>query len=190
MMDMDKGHPIMLVPATGVPVPSLSPDGRWIAFTAIGTQHWTTLWRTASTGGETRELSDKLWTRPVISPDGQWIAGFYSARQLGTQKFPDSIAVISSNGKQLRMVIPIPSSVSLDAGPRWSPDGRELTYINHGKDGDNIWSQPVDGSTARQVTQFTGLTLFNFDWSADGKDLAFSRGIEARNVVLVEDARR
>jgi len=188
-MDMSNGHPIMVTAATGEPVPDLSPDGEWIAFTAIGAGHWTTLWRAPSTGGKTQELSDKLWTRPVISPDGQWIAGFYSAHQLGTQKFPESIAVLSSDGRQLRKVIPIPSSVSLTAGPRWSPDGRELTYVNHGKDGDNVWSQPVEGGPAHQVTQLTGLTLFNFDWSADGKDLAFSRGIEARNVVLVEDTR-
>ena len=189
-MDMINGHPIMVTAATGEPVPDLSPDGEWIAFTAIGAGHWTTLWRAASSGGETKELSDKLWTRPVISPDGQWIAGFYSARQLGTQKFPESIAIISSDGKQLRKVLPISASVSLTAGPRWSPDGRELTYVNHGKDGDNIWSQSVEGGAPHQVTQFTGLTLFSFDWSADGNDLAFSRGIEARNVVLIEDTHR
>jgi hypothetical protein len=106
----------------------------------------------------TWELSDKLWKRPVISRDNKWIAGFYSDRQLGTQKFPDSIAIVSVDGGLIRKVIPIPSSFELSAGPRWSP--------------------------------VSGIRLFSFDWSADGKELAFSRGIETKDVVLVEDARR
>jgi serine/threonine protein kinase/Tol biopolymer transport system component len=189
-MEMDNGHPIMVAAATGEPVPDVSPEGDWIAYTAISKKHWATLWRVPSSGGQAQELNDKLWMRPVISPDGKWIAGFYSDHSLGPQKFPESIAVISADGGGVRTVFPIAASVSFLAGPRWSPDGRELTYINHGKDGDNIWSHPVDGGVAHQVTQFSGLTLFTFDWSADGTELAFSRGIQARDVVLVEDARR
>jgi Tol biopolymer transport system component/DNA-binding winged helix-turn-helix (wHTH) protein len=189
-MDMDDGHPIMVAAATGEPVPDLSTDGSWVAFTAIGSKHWATLWRVPSSGGPAQELSDKLWMRPVISPDGRWIAGFYSDHDLGTQKFPESIGIISADGGQIRKVIPIPSSASLTAGPRWSRDGRELTYVRHGQEGDNIWSQPADGGAAHQVTHFSGLTLFTFDWSADGAELAFSRGIQARDVVLVEDTHR
>lgn len=189
-MDMENGNPIMVAPATGEPVPDLSPDGQWVAFTAVGTEHWATLWRVASSGGTSRQLNDKLWMRPVVSPDGKWIAGYYSDHQLGTQKLPESIGIISADGGQVRKVITLPPSVSLTAGPRWSPDGMELSYIIRGKDGDNIWSQPVTGEAAHQVTQFIGLTLFTFDWSADGKELAFSRGIEARDVVLVQSTNR
>jgi Tol biopolymer transport system component len=189
-MELEGGHPALVTTATGESFPDLSPDGQWIAFTSIGKQHWATLWRVATSGGQPRELNDKLWKRPVISPDNKWIAGFYSDRQLGTQKFPDSLAIVSVDGGPTRKVIHIPSSFETSAGPRWSPDGRELTYVNRGNDGDNIWSQPVDGTAPRQVTQFNGIRLFSFDWSADGKELAFSRGIEAKDVVLVEDAHR
>jgi Tol biopolymer transport system component len=188
--DIDGRKAVMVTKVTGEPVPALSPDGRWIAFTAIGSQHWTTLWRVESNGSSAVELNDKLWLRPVISPDGKWIAGFYGYRQLGTQKFPDNIAVISADGGQPRKVIPISSSVSLSAGIRWSPDGRGLTYVESGKDDDNIWIQPLDGDAAQQITRFQGLTLFSFDWSRDGKQLAFSRGILARDVVLIEDSKR
>jgi Tol biopolymer transport system component len=66
-------------------------------------------------------------------------------------------------------------------------DDRELFYINREKGGDNIWAQPIDGSPAHPVTHFLGVNLFNFDWSPDGKQLAFSRGVQASDVMLIED---
>jgi eukaryotic-like serine/threonine-protein kinase len=95
-MDMDGGNLGMVVNASGESFPQLSPDGKWIAFTVIGSEHWTTLWRVASEGGQPIELNNRLWQRPVISPDGKWIAGFYADQQLSTQKFPESIAIIGS----------------------------------------------------------------------------------------------
>ena len=186
-MDMDGGNPGMVVKATGEPVPQLSPDGKWIAFTAIGSEHWTTLWRVASEGGQAVELNNRLWQRPVISPDGKWIAGFYADHQLSTQKFPESIAIIGIYGGQLRKMLPIPLSVSLSAGIRWSPDGRQLTYVKRGKGGDDIWSFRVDNGTQQQITHFHGVAVISFDWSPDGKQLAFSRGVQTREVVLIED---
>ena len=79
---------VTIAPATGEPVPQIAPDGTWIAFTAIGKEYWTTLWRVPSDGGKPVELDNKLWLNPVISPDGKWIAGFYADRQLGTQDSP------------------------------------------------------------------------------------------------------
>jgi Tol biopolymer transport system component len=189
-MDLENGNSQVLTKATGEPVPQLSPDGTWIAFTAIGAGHWTSLWKMPATGGQPTELNDRFWMRPVISPDGNWIAGFYDDRQLNTQTKPTSISVISSNGGMPRRVFAIPFSVAVPGGIRWSRDGQELCYIISGKEGANIWAQPLNGGAPHQITHFKGVDLFSFDWSPDGKQLAFSRGFQARDVMLVEDARR
>jgi len=186
-MDMDGGNLGMVIKATGESFPQLSPDGKWIAFTAIGSAPWTGLWRVASEGGPAIELNRGLWQRPVISPDGKWIAGFYADHELSTQKFPESIATIGIDGGPPRKMLPIPLSVTLSAGIRWSPDSRQLTYVNRGKDGDNIWSFRLDDGALHQLTHFRGVAVIGFEWSPDGKELVFSRGVQTREVILVED---
>jgi Tol biopolymer transport system component/DNA-binding winged helix-turn-helix (wHTH) protein len=188
-MDVDGGHPAMVVKAWPNMVPQLSPDGKWIVYTAIGSGDWTTLWKVPSGGGRAIELNDRLWMWPAISPDGKWIAGFYADKRLSTQTEADSLAVISSDGGRPSKVIPMPPSVSVSA-IRWSRDGRQLTYVDDGKDGDNIWSQPLSGGAPHQVTHFRGASLFDFDWSPDGKQLVFAQGIQVRDVVLIQDAQR
>ncbi|HYM13736.1 MAG TPA: winged helix-turn-helix domain-containing protein [Bryobacterales bacterium] len=187
-MDSDGGNQAMVVKADATTAPELSPDGKWIVFAAIGSERWPTLQKVASNGGRAIELNDKLWRRPAVSPNGKWIAGFYADQQLSTQTEPESIAVIPIHGGRPSRVIPIPPSVSIAAGIRWSPDGRQLTYVDRRKDGADIWSQPWNGGAPRQVTRFHGGALFSFDWSRDGKQLAFSRGIQARDVLLIQDA--
>jgi Tol biopolymer transport system component len=192
-MDLDGGNLTMAATPSGEPAsdgtaPQISPDGQWIALTSVGSGHWTALWKVSSHGGKPVELNDKLWVRPAISPDGKWIAAFYDDRRLSTQTFPTNIGIISSEGGVPSKVIPIPLSVLLSGGLRWSVGGKELFYINRAKDGDNIWAQPTNGSPPHQVTHLQGMDLFTFDWSPDGKQLAFSRGVHASDVMLVEDA--
>jgi len=67
----------------------------------------------------------------------------------------------------------------------WSPDGQALLYIDTKGGVSNIWSQPIDGSPAKQVTNFKSDLIFDFDWSHDGKQLAVSRGNQPSDVVLI-----
>jgi serine/threonine protein kinase len=191
-MNMDGGNPVMAAKPSGEPVqggtvPQISPDGKWIAFASLGSGHWTTLWRVSSNGGKPAELNDKLWLRPSISPNEKWIAGFYDEHRLSTQTNPTNIAIIASDGGRPRKIFPIPASVLISGGLRWSPDSREVFYIDSRNDGDNVWAQPVAGGPPRKVTHLQGFELFSFDWSREGRQLVFSRRVEASDVMLVED---
>ena len=84
-------------------------------------------------------------------------------------------------------VIPIPSSVSITAGVRWTPDGLHLNYVDGRNDGDNIWSQPLDGTPAKKIADFAPDRIFSFDWSRDGKNMAVARGTVTSDVVLIKD---
>jgi len=193
--DTDGGNAVMAARPIGETFseesgPDISPDGEWLVFTSVGSGHSSTLWRTAAIGGKAAELNDKLWERPAISPDGKWIAGFYADRWLTPETIPNKIAVIASDGGQPVKVIPTEPSVLISGGIRWSANGRELYYINRGKDGDNVWRQPLHGGPPHQLTEFQGIELFSFDWSPDNRRLLFSRGVRSRDVVLIEDVTR
>lgn len=71
---------------------------------------------------------------------------------------------------------------------RWSPDGKALHYLLTKGDVTNIWEQPLSGSSAHQLTQFTSGKIFDFNWSADGKTILMSRGNLGGDVVLLSDS--
>ena len=54
---------------------------------------------------------------------------------------------------------------------------------------DNIWSQPLDGGTPKQLTHYKSLDIPSFAWSRDGKKLVMSRRSSASDVVLIKDFR-
>ena len=45
--------------------------------------------------------------------------------------------------------------------------------------------QPIDGSAARQITDFKTNLIFSFDWSRDGKQLVLARGVIDTDVLLM-----
>jgi len=52
---------------------------------------------------------------------------------------------------------------------------------------DNLWSQPLEGSSRRQITNFQADTIQNFQFSPDGKILGvFQQHLESE-VVLLRD---
>jgi hypothetical protein len=66
------------------------------------------------------------------------------------------------------------------------PDSRAIAFVNHGKDADNIWQQPLAGGSAIPVTHFALGKIFNFQESRDGR-LVLSRGTESVDAVLIRD---
>ena len=53
--------------------------------------------------------------------------------------------------------------------------------------GDNIWVQPLDGSSGHQLTHFTSEQISDFSWSPDGKTLAITTRKDVADVVLLKE---
>ena len=69
----------------------------------------------------------------------------------------------------------------------FTADGKSVAYIIRDKGVDNIFAQPLDGSSERQVTNFTSEHIVQFHWSRDGKTLAVARSHDTSDVVLLRE---
>jgi Tol biopolymer transport system component len=55
---------------------------------------------------------------------------------------------------------------------------------------DNLWLQPLDGGSSRQLTNFDSLKIYYDQWSPDGKSLAPVRGDSPSDLVLIQNSQR
>jgi len=214
---LEGGEPIQLVDKPSKSA-AISPDGKWVfyqstdspkgvSFTILpngsrvanDSKGESTIWKISIDGGRPKELmnrysADPIISRhgnlidPIISPDGQLIACRY---QPDPDKNEWKVAIISLEGIPVQ-VFDISAHPFFDkVGFRWSPDGNAITYRVHQSDQndrDNLWSRPIDGGPPKQLTNFDSDQIFFFDWSRNGQ-LALSRGVETREVILLTNFR-
>ena len=160
---------------------TVSPDGKWVVFGTF-TVGGFSIWKVSIDGGDPIQVTHNYSLNPRISPDGKQIACSYQDQRTIVEK----IALIPFEGGEPSKLFDLPAGVQT-VGLRWLHDGRGLTYIVNRGGISNIWIQPIDGSPAKQLTDFKSDRIFSYDWSTDGKWLALSRGPEQRDVVLMSD---
>lgn len=163
--------------------PACSPDGRFVVFQSMRSGSWT-IWKVGIDGGSPVQLTNQASELPSISPDGKFIAYFYSDEHANNQS---RLSIISfENGAPVK-ILNLPSFVQPIAFP-WMPDGRSIAYPNSASGVLNIWSQPIDGSSPVQLTNFKSDFLNSFAISRDGKIAAY-RFSATREIVLIKDFR-
>jgi Tol biopolymer transport system component len=185
-MNIDGSDPIQLTRGENDYGAQCSPDGRWVLYVSSGSGK-ATIWRIPIDGGEPIQLTDQWSMGPVASPDGSLVACWWYG-----PKPPPKIAVIPfSGGAPIKLLDALPGAAA--GGPplpmRWTSDGRSLIYCVKRNGVSNIWSQPLDGSQPRRLTDFKSEQIDGFDWSRDDR-LLLSRGFTAREVVLIQDISR
>jgi serine/threonine protein kinase len=160
-----------------------SPDGKWVFY--IGGNDRTYM-KVPVSGGK---------PEPWVSPAAEGRAGFDVTRDgkmavLGTYDFKlrrPNIALFSLQpGQLIRNFDYDPRHVG---ALRFSPDGKGFVYPIREKGVDNLYLQPLDGGTGRQLTNFTSLKIYSYQWSPDGKKLALVRGDSPSDLVLIKDAK-
>jgi dipeptidyl aminopeptidase/acylaminoacyl peptidase len=172
--------------------PAISPDGRWIAYTVRET-NWddnayeTEIWLADAAGGGTRQLTNakKSSRAPDWSPDGSRIA-FISDRSDKSQ-----IYAINPLGGEAEALTTLEDGVTAF---EWSPDGKSIAYTATepksaaAKDREKKYGefQIVEqdyrmthlfvldlASRATRTLTSGAFTVGEFQWSPDGKSIAF-----------------
>ena len=179
-MDINGTKPVQLAPLSAYP--RCVPNGNWVVYGSV-VDGKLTIMKMSIKDGNAFQLTDKNAYGPDISPDGNKIACY-----LGNESQPDklTIAVFPFEGGEPELVFDFSNDAFPNSFLRWTPDGNALTYIADQAGVSNIWSQPLDGSPSKQITNFKEDLIFAFDWSKDGT-LVFSRGTIDNDVVLIKD---
>jgi Tol biopolymer transport system component len=152
--------------------PSLSPDGRLVAYTSRRGGDWKELVRQVDGGV------------PVTVTGGQpGPLGFGALSPAGDRLLvasPEGIATVPALGGQLRVVADLGrglrAAAAFPRGPSalwtaaWSPDGRRIAFPS----GDTLYTQALDGT--RRAAVATGSQVHSPAWSPDGKWIAYVEG--------------
>lgn len=189
-MDSDGSNRKQLTNGGGEYWPYCSPDGTWVVYTSMN-KIYPTVWKIPIEGGDPVQLTDKFSGGPAISPDGKRIAcAYYDEGANG----PAKLAVMSiEGGEPIRLlnILPtavLPNDLARFVILRWASDGRAVTYVDTRGGVSNIWSQPIDGGSPKQLTDFKSDRIGSFRWSPDGKRLVFARANDVNDVVLISNS--
>jgi Tol biopolymer transport system component/DNA-binding winged helix-turn-helix (wHTH) protein len=184
-MNADGGNPIQITSGRGEDHPAATPDGKWVVFTqkemtGLGKP---TLWKVPIDGGRPVQLTDGFTGVPAVSPDGKLVACSYSPNT----GLPGQLAVFSFVDGRLLKLFPQP----LKGEPllRWMPDGQGIAYVDYPVGPSRLWLQPLAGGPPKSLLEIDTDQIFGFDWSPDGKQLAYVRGFWAQNIVTIRDLR-
>ena len=104
-----------------------------------------------------------------ISPDGHWVAYTLTSIDSAKDKRNTDIWMVSWDGMQ---DIQLTNSAEDETQPRWSPDGKYLSFLSSREDAkDNqLWLMDRRGGEGKRLTEIKG-GINNYAWSPDAKKL-------------------
>jgi len=169
-------------------MPACSPDGRWVAFASTD-QGKQQIFRIPIEGGTLQKLSDLQGLLPAYSLDGKFIS-FRNNEGTTPENYQHWIVIIpAEGGAALHRFILDPRVIGgFGNRQQFTPDGKGIASVVEEGGAGNVWVQPLDGGSPKQLTFFTSDRIDDFAFSHDGKQLALLRGRTNRDVVLIRDS--
>ncbi len=101
------------------------------------------------------ETDEGTWMTVDVSPDGKWIV-FDLVGDIYLLPFT------GGDAKQLT------SGAAYDVQPRFSPDGKKISFTSDRDGLDNLWVMDVDGKNLKQITKEKERQVNNGIWTPDG----------------------
>jgi serine/threonine protein kinase len=176
--DGDGSNPMKLTSLALVGQGMCSSDSKFAVYGADGA-----IWRVPIDGG-TPEKLDLPFAQIGYSPDGKLV--FYTLLKTVAGGMESNFVVQPASGGRPLYTLPIPYGMQ---GPRFTPDSKAIAFLLSRNKATNIWELPLAGTGLVPITKFPSGDMFAFDWSSDGRQLAFSRGQRKTDVVMMSGFR-
>jgi Tol biopolymer transport system component len=122
-----------------------------------------------------------------ISPDGKTLAYLVEFVNPESGVGTTRIALLELTTRSApRLLDPNPH---ISAGPQFTNDGTAIAYPIRENGVDNVWTEPLNGSPGRQITNFDAEQILSFHWSPDAKNLGILQGHTDSDVVLLQETK-
>lgn len=107
-----------------------------------------------------------------ISPEGEWVAYTVSTTNLEKERSRTQIWMVSTSGGD---PFPVTMSGESISGPKWSPDGKYLSFLtSRGENAKSqVWVLDRRGGEARQLTELEH-GAGSYEWSPDASRLVMA----------------
>ncbi|OCX53802.1 amidohydrolase [Mucilaginibacter sp. PPCGB 2223] len=119
-----------------------------------------TKWNVENPPGTSKKITittnEGTWMDVDVSPDGKSIV-FDLLGDIYTMPITGGKATLLAGGK------------AWEVQPRYSPDGKTISYTSDRDGADNIWLMNADGNNKRALTHETFRLLNNASWTPDGQ---------------------
>ena len=188
----DDGTNLSQLTTSGVDIaPVCSSDGKWVYYNH--SENTDVIMRVPVAGGPAEkvpgtDIPGMLTATPQfdVSPDQKLLAMLMINVDPNDPK--KRIALVPLNAgpqPEMRWLVP---DTRISSNPIFTPDGKALVYPVRQNGVDNLWQQPLDGRSGRQITNFDSDTIRIAQYSPDGKTLGVLQVHAESDVVLLRDA--
>ncbi len=169
--------------------PSCSPDGKTVVFVNLSAEV-AALMKMSIDGGAVVRLGKESFQFPAMSPDGQSIAVAYRPDPAK----PLKLAIVGIETGEIRNVFDVPAESTFggEGGTnlQWTKDGRAVLFIVAKGSSASVWAQPIPATgsavvPAKPIMNLASDSVWAFAISPDGKQIVYSRGVPATDVVLI-----
>jgi Tol biopolymer transport system component/DNA-binding winged helix-turn-helix (wHTH) protein len=175
-VDADGRNPTRLTRGSYDAEPACSPDGKWVVYVSHEDPRVPKLRKVPVEGGEVIPLTDEFAQHPAVSPDGKVIA----YHRMDMQRRREIVFIPAQGGAPIKT---LPAPKNFGSVMSWAPAGDSLSYRDNALTG--IWRLPLDGTPPGPLMSLRGEQLFSFCYSQDGRRLAYARGPNLTDVILI-----
>jgi tricorn protease-like protein len=99
-----------------------------------------------------------------------------------------TLALFHFDGGEPEKLFPLTEKPLTNLGKRlrWTPDGKAIIYKAAGE---GLWRQQVDRDAPERMPSFEDAIVLQIAWSFDGKNLAYTRGTNIQDILLLQSNR-